>query len=186
MTICEQIAKANRMEEKRDGCYSCRAIEYLEGVAQMEKRYQSKSLYCKHLQSIAEGTSARPMGPFGARFLNGREEILASLADTEMELEKDLIRLRAVHNQTWELFYLLSHPKGGQVLEDYYLCHYTIRLIAGKLGYSERNTYRVKEQALLELGKLLEKYGIAVPCPIPAADSSVSYLSKPRGTIDFP
>ena len=86
-----------------------------------------------------------------------------SLAELDQELGKDLVHLQAVREQTWELFSRLSHPKAGQLLEEFYLNGTSIRVIAARIAYNERYIYRIKNQALRELGKLLRDKGIEDP-----------------------
>ena len=71
--------------------------------------------------------------------------------------------MQAVREQTWELFSRLSHPKAGKLLEEFYLTGTPIQVIAAQTAYNERYVYRIKNQALRELGKLLMDNGIEDP-----------------------
>mgnify|MGYP002869017580 CR=1 FL=1 len=52
------------------------------------------------------------------------------------------------------------------MLEEFYLNGTSVSVIAAQTGYSERHIYRIKDQALQELGKLLREEGIEDPGPI--------------------
>ena len=146
--------------------YIQRALSYFQAVARLEKRYQFRAQYRQRLLSMAEGTSLRPLGTVGGGSLTGREELMARLADLELELAKEMSHLQAIREQTWNLFSQLSHPMAGQLLEDFYLCGTTLHVIAAKMGYAERTAYKLKEMAMKELGKLLEENAIEDPQPL--------------------
>ena len=165
-----------------------RALDYLRAVARMEKRFQSRSQYRRRLQAMTGGEAGRQRDGSGGRLRDGSVSpgferkgdaelspvsqvdepspvslLRESLAELDQELGKDLVHLQAVREQTWELFSRLSHPKAGQLLEEFYLNGTSIRVIAARIAYNERYIYRIKNQALRELGKLLRDKGIEDP-----------------------
>ena len=140
-----------------------RALDYIKGVARMEKRFHSRSQYRWRLQAMAEGGSLCPLTSVSEGNFKEREARKARLEELDRKLVKELIKLQAVREQTWELFSRLSHPNAWQILEEFYLNGTPIRVIAAQNAYNERYVYRVKKQALRELGKLLRENGIEDP-----------------------
>lgn len=143
--------------------YKERALDYMKALARMEKRFQSRSRYLQRLQVMAEGDSPSQLRTVSGGALIGLENMQDRLAELDRELAKELVYLQAVREQTWELLSRLSHPKAGQLLEEFYLNGTSIRVIAARTAYNERYVYRIKNQALRELGKLLQENGIEDP-----------------------
>ena len=160
-----------------------RALDYIKAVTRMEKRIQSQIRFRQRLQAMAEGEKrAGSDSSFlptegdipGRQGAGSAAPFLQTKGDTEptpvsltpvsldQELVKEMQQLQAVKEQTWELFSRLSHPKAWQTLEEFYLNGTPIRVIAARNAYNERYVYRIKSQALRELGMLLRENGIEV------------------------
>ena len=143
-----------------------RALDYIKAVARMEKRFHSRIRYRWRLQDMAEGrhtdASASPVSALSEEAAIDREEAQARLAELDRELVKEMLQLQAVKDQMWELFSRLSHPIAWQILEGFYMNGTPIRVIAARNAYNERYVYRIKSQALRELGMLLRENGIEV------------------------
>ena len=153
-----------------------RALEYIGAVIRMMRRVKSRFRFRHSLQAMAEGDvpnalrsvwrqwdgSVSPVSQESSP-VSLREEVQARLAELDREQAKEMVRLQAALEQTWELFSWLSHPKAGLILEEFYLNGVPIRFIAAETAFDERYIYQVKDQALRELGELLTDKGIEDP-----------------------
>ncbi|MBR2822343.1 MAG: hypothetical protein IKE24_01440 [Clostridia bacterium] len=145
---------------ENDNEYTSRAKTYLQAVIRAENRFRTRSLYRKRLQDMAKDVSAGAVGAVGDGYLFVPQDLRGRLADLDRELKEDLAHLQTLREQTWDLLSQLSHPKAQQLLEDFYFHDTPIHVIAAQTNYSERYVYRLKAQALRELGKLLLDHAI--------------------------
>ncbi|MBR2663894.1 MAG: hypothetical protein IKE25_09285 [Clostridia bacterium] len=145
---------------ENDNEYTSRAKSYIRAVIRAENRFWTRSLYRKRLQDIAKSAASGSGGAVGDGYLIVPDDLPGHLADLDRELKEDLIHLQALREQTWDLLSQLSHPKAHQLLEDFYFHDTPIHVIAAQTNYCERYVYRLKAQALRELGKLLRDHAV--------------------------
>ena len=139
-----------------------RAVAFLGRVPWQMKKIRSLFALRERMLEAALRTAAAPAGlrtgGAGGRAGDARAEAVAGAADLDLEIERKQKELYLLREEIWELLALLEDPEAALLLDDHYLSGMSMRKAALRAGYEEHYAYRIRRQALLRLGRLLETH----------------------------
>ena len=124
------------------------AKEFLQMGYFLEKRMQVKRDRIEGLRAIAERSTSNYTETKGVGKYNARESVIASLADEEQAIYKDLAELAKVQTEIDNAIKTVSDPRLQLLLELRYLTHQTWEEIAAIMCYDVRHIHRLHRDAL--------------------------------------
>ena len=131
-----------------------RAREYLGRVARLDRRIEQKLRFQERLRSLATRVHRLPSSPPGdpdALSTVGR------LRDLERETDRDVDHLVNLKNEIWEVLSRMENQEIALILDDRFLCGYSLQQTADRAGYSRRHVQRLIRWGLLEVDRMLRE-----------------------------
>ncbi|MFV0313660.1 MAG: DUF1492 domain-containing protein [Anaerotignum sp.] len=135
-----------------------KAKEYLGQAYRIDHRINSKIEQVSSLNSLAlkATTTLSDMPTSGSRNVQRMEEIIVKIVDMESDINNDIDVLVDLKKEISKIIQKISNLEYQTLLELRYLCFRTWEEIAINMGYSIQHTYRVNNDALKAVDKILK------------------------------
>lgn len=133
-----------------------KAKRLLDDIKTSDAFIKSKKLKVKLLTAKVEGGSIRyDKENVKTSCSNFTEEMLAEIADLEMEIEEDLAQVDTKYSDAYRIINNNLNYDEQNVLIGYYFDGYTYEELADMIHVSRRTIYRIEDDALEHLGNFL-------------------------------
>lgn len=128
----------------------------LDDIREADKNIRAKRLKIELMTTKVEGGAIRyDKLNVKTSTSNFTEEMLADIADLEMEIEEDLAQIDTKYMDIYKLIKVLKSIDEQNMLYGYYFDCYTYEELAAQMYVSRRTLCRIEDDALEHLGQLL-------------------------------
>ena len=160
-----------REDSREDAEAIALALAFFRPFQDQSRRVDSLISLRDRLMAAATGASPLPLGEVrSAGFSDARGLLYARLADLDRETDQAIDLLVAMRADVLRALVLLENPHASSLLEYIFLDGLPHPEAAQKAGFSCRYAYRIKKEALQDLGRLLRARPDLMPA-VPAPGS---------------
>lgn len=133
-----------------------KAKAILDDIRDADKKIRAKRLKIELMTTRVEGGAIRyDKLNVKTSTSNFTEEMLADIADLEMEIEEDLAQVDTKYMDVYKLIRALKNIDEQNMLYGYYFDGFTYEEMATRMYVSRRTLCRIEDEALEHLGELL-------------------------------
>lgn len=133
-----------------------KAKHILDDIRESDARIRAKRLKVELLSIKCQGGAIRyDKLNVKSSVSNFTEEMMAEIADLEMEIEEDLAQVDTKYADVYKIIRQLKSLDEQNMLYGYYFDAYTYEELATKMYVSRRTLCRIEDDALEHLGELL-------------------------------